>query len=168
MKPEMSAFRHDVFEGLNKTWTALGASDGVRANAMTAGWGGTGVLWEKPVFFVPVRKSRYTYSILEKTDTLTLSFFGDGYRKELTYLGRTSGRDEDKLKNCGLTAVLDGKNVYFQEAEYVLCGRILAKTDLEKDLVLDEKALDFYKSGDWHRIYICEASHAFSPQKDNK
>ena len=154
--------RENLFEDLNHRWMTIGATDGERANAMTAGWGGWGVIWEQDVFFCMVRKSRYTYDILENTDTITLSFFGDGNacRRELTYLGRTSGRAEDKLSNCGLTPVIEGKEVYFKEAEVVLSGKILAKTDLTDSDLIDPAIRKFYEKDGLHRIYICALSRA--------
>lgn len=162
MELDVGALRDNLFEKLNRRWMAVSATDGTRANSMTAGWGGMGVMWERDVFFVMVRPCRFTYDILEKTDTVTLSFFGDGYRKELTYLGRTSGRDEDKLANCGLTPVLEGKDVYFKEALTVLSGKIIAKMDLKSEDLTDRTLEHHYPKKDYHRIYVCEMTRAFT------
>ena len=116
MELDVHALKENIFEDLNHRWMVIGATDGKRANAMTAGWGGGGVMWEEDVFFLAVRPCRYTYEILEETSHVTLSFFGENYRKELTYLGRTSGRDEDKLKHCALSPVVTDTDVYFKEA----------------------------------------------------
>lgn len=162
MELDIHALHDNIFEGLNRRWALLSATDGKRANSMTIGWGGMGVMWERDVFFVMVRPCRYTYDILENTDTVTLSFFGDGYRKELTYLGRTSGRDEDKLALCGLTPVQEGKDVYFEEAKLVLSGKIIAKMDLNSSDLVDETLEKHYPKRDYHRIYVCESTRAFT------
>ena len=47
------------------------AGDG-KPNAMTIGWGTVGVIWGKPIFVVLVRPSRYTYSLLEASDSFTV------------------------------------------------------------------------------------------------
>ena len=44
-----------------------------KPNTMTIGWGSISVYWNKPVFIVPVRHSRYSYSILEKGSGFTVS-----------------------------------------------------------------------------------------------
>lgn len=162
MQLDVHALHENIFEDLNHRWMALSATDGVHANSMTAGWGGMGVMWERDVFFVMVRPCRYTYDILEKTDTVTLSFFGDGYRKELGYLGRTSGRDEDKLNDCGLSPVLEGKDVYFKEAKLVVSGKIIAKMDLKGEDLVDKTLEKHYPRHDYHRIYVCEMTRAFT------
>ena len=161
MELDVHALKENLFEDLNHRWMLISATDGERANSMTAGWGGMGVMWERDVFFIMVRPCRYTYEILEKTDTVTLSFFGDGYRKELTYLGRNSGRDEDKLALCGLTPVIEGKDVYFKEAKTVLSGRIIAKMDLKSEHLVDETLERCYPQKDYHRIYVCEFVRGF-------
>lgn len=161
MQLDIHNLNENLFCKLNHRWMLIGATDGERANAMTAGWGGFGVMWERDVFFCMVRPCRYTYDILEKTDTVTLSFFGDAYRDELRYLGRTSGRDENKLEQCGLTPVIDGKDVYFTEATHVLSGKIIAKMDLKSEDLVDETLEKCYPLKDYHRIYICELIHGF-------
>lgn len=162
MQLDVHALKDNVFEKLNHRWMALSATDGVRANSMTAGWGGMGVMWERDVFFCMVRPCRYTYDILENTDTVTLSFFGDGYRKELTYLGRKSGREEDKLALCGLTPVIEERDVYFREASLVLSGKIIAKMDLKSEDLVDETLEKHYPKRDYHRIYVCEMTRAWT------
>jgi flavin reductase (DIM6/NTAB) family NADH-FMN oxidoreductase RutF len=51
----------------------LSASAEGKSNTMTIGWGTVGFIWGKPILMVAVRFSRYTYTILEKTDTFTVS-----------------------------------------------------------------------------------------------
>ena len=65
---------------------------------MTASWGGTGILWGKPVAFVFIRTERYTYEFIEKGDTLTLSFLGEE-NKDIDKLcdSNNQGRDMDKV-----------------------------------------------------------------------
>lgn len=69
-------------------------------NSMTAGWGGFGVLWSKPVATIYVRTERFTYRFLEAEPVFTLSFYPSSCNKAiLTVYGRKSGRDTDKEKN---------------------------------------------------------------------
>ena len=162
MELNVHAIDFNPFEKLNKRWMLLSCTDGVKANSMTAGWGGMGVIWERDVFFCLVRPTRYTFELLQKTDTITLSFFGEDYRKELTYLGRTSGRDEDKLALCGLTPVIEDKLVYFKEAKLVITGKLIAQTDLAGSDLLDRDLESFYPKKDYHRLYVCETKRAFT------
>ena len=129
-------------------------------NTMTASWGGVGILWNKPVAYVFIRPQRHTFGFTERNETMTLSFFGEEYRKALTFCGRNSGRDYDKAKECGLTPIAeesDGtREVYFDEARLVLKARPLYKEFLKKDAFLDEGLLKNYPTDDFHMVYICE------------
>ena len=81
---------------IGEDWALFGVSAEGESNAMTVSWGEAGVLWNKPIFTVFVRPTRYTYTLAEKTDLATLSFFPEEYKKLLTYFGRVSGRDENR------------------------------------------------------------------------
>ena len=40
------------FQAIGSDWMLIAASDGERVNAMTASWGGMGVLWGKNCVFI--------------------------------------------------------------------------------------------------------------------
>ena len=92
-----------VFDRIGKQWMLISASDGEHTNTMTASWGCLGVLWNKPVAICFIRPQRYTYSITEKSEHLSLAFLPEEYRAALTYCGRNSGRNGDKFSAAGLT-----------------------------------------------------------------
>ena len=108
----------NVFNLIGEKWMLVAAADKQgKSNAMTASWGGMGILWGKKVAFVFIRPQRYTKNFVDEAENFSLSFFGEEYRKMLSYMGRVSGRDKDKIKNSGLTLkIVDGSPV-FQEAE---------------------------------------------------
>ena len=75
------AFNESVFHVIGKEWLLVtGEADG-KANAMTASWGGMGIMWGKPVAFIFIRPSRYTKEFVDKAEGLTLSVFGEDRRK---------------------------------------------------------------------------------------
>jgi len=51
----LSTLRHNAFTLIGDDCFLLTAGTPERWNTMTAGWGGLGVLWRKPVVFVYVR-----------------------------------------------------------------------------------------------------------------
>ena len=71
-------------------------------NTMTCSWGHMGAIWGHPTAICYVRPQRYTKEFIDREPLYTLSFF-DGRKKELSYLGSHSGRDEDKVAKTGLT-----------------------------------------------------------------
>ena len=125
-------------------------------NTMTVSWGGSGILWGREVCFVFVRPERYTYQFCEDGDTMSLSFFGDERRDTLSFCGTKSGRDVDKFEACGLKfTVNDGACVYDDAKATVIMKKLYAQ-DLDKDCFVSEIAKPFYKSGGYHKMYICE------------
>ena len=77
---------------------------GDKVNTMTIGWGTLGVKWNRPVFILFVRESRYTHQMLEENGEFTINVPLDGCDKHiLSYCGTKSGRDTDKIADLGLT-----------------------------------------------------------------
>ncbi len=77
-----------------------------KINSMVIGWGGLNFFWGLPIFLVPVRKSRYTYSLIDESGEFTVSIPMDrDLKKALVVCGTQSGKDIDKFEACNLTAV---------------------------------------------------------------
>lgn len=155
IKPE--ELSGNTFKMIGSDWMLVSAADGEKFNTMTASWGGLGVLWSKPVCFVFIRPQRYTYEFTEKSDRLTLSFFGGEEREALTVCGRKSGRDCDKVAEAGLTPVWVGEGApSFEEAKIVLDCRKIYVDDIEEEKMLDSSIMKNYAAKDFHRVYVCE------------
>ena len=117
--------QRSVFTMIGKEWLLITAKKGNQVNTMTASWGGMGILWNKQVAFIFIRPQRYTKEFVDASDTLSLSFYDESYRKQLSYLGTVSGRDEDKIKKANLHITFDEDTPYFEEANTILIGRKL-------------------------------------------
>ena len=139
-------------------WMLIAAEAGGRADAMTASWGGLGVLWGKAAAFVFVRQSRFTKTLLDQSGVFSLTFWErPQYAEMLAYMGRASGRNEDKIARCGLTVLHDGGAPYFAEAKRVLICRTMGRQLLGPESFLDGAIRErFYAGGDWHDFYAAE------------
>lgn len=143
-------------------WMLITAGTREKCNTMTASWGGTGFLWNKPVVFIFVRPQRFTLKFLEENDLFTCSFFSNNYRKALNFCGEHSGRDVDKFKETGLTLLEATEGaVTFEEAGFFLVCRKLYYQDLTQDGFLDPSLLKNYPGNDYHRLYVGEIISAF-------
>ncbi|MBQ8409984.1 MAG: flavin reductase family protein [Clostridia bacterium] len=146
------------FRLIGKEWMLITAADKTKesgANAMTASWGGLGVLWNRPVATVYIRPQRYTYKLTEDADRLSLCFLSEKYKKALSFCGTKSGRDRDKLRECGLT-VTDAEGVpAIAEADVIMVCKKLYADDLKEEKFIDRSHLSHY-DGDFHRFYILE------------
>ncbi len=148
----------DVFSLIGDRWMLVAATDkNGKTNAMTASWGGMGVLWGKKVAFVFIRPQRYTKQFVDEAQRFSLSFFDDSYKKMLGYMGRVSGRDEDKIAKSGLTPTLKNGAPVFKEASMTLICRKLYRQTLEKDCFIETGEIDkWYPSSDFHDMYVAE------------
>ncbi|MCF0186715.1 MAG: flavin reductase [Bacteroidaceae bacterium] len=131
-----------------------------KPNAMTAGWGGVGVLWGKNVAFIFVRDSRYTKEILDETENFSCCFMDPtekGVKNTLKYLGMVSGRDEDKMAGARLTMNHDMGIPFIDESQFVIVCKKLAAVPITPENILKDKLLDdWYKDGDYHTMYVGE------------
>lgn len=101
IKPE--ELDKSAFQMIGNDWMLVTAENNSQANTMTASWGGFGVIWNKNVTYTFIRPHRYTKEFIDNTDTFSLCFFDKKYKKQLSYLGTVSGRDEDKISKSSLT-----------------------------------------------------------------
>jgi flavin reductase (DIM6/NTAB) family NADH-FMN oxidoreductase RutF len=146
----------NVFTQIGEQWMLVTAGTREKCNTMTASWGGLGVLWKKNVATIYVRPQRYTYEFLEANDTFTLSFFGAHYRKALALCGSKSGRELDKIKECGFTVETAANGApYFTQAELVMVCKKLYYHDINPAHFLDPSIESNYNQ-DYHRMYIGE------------
>lgn len=148
----------DVFSLIGERWMLVAATDkSGKTNAMTASWGGMGVLWGKKVAFVFIRPQRYTKKFVDDSDVFSLSFFDESYKKMLGYMGKVSGKDEDKIARSGLTLSDVGGAPVFAEAGMTLICRKLYRQTLTEENFIDKSNIDkWYPSKDYHDVYVAE------------
>lgn len=144
------------FKLIGKDWMLITAEKEGKINTMTASWGGVGILWNKPVAFVFVRPTRHTFSFIEESQYLTLSFLPEKYRKELNYCGTVSGRDENKIENCGFE-ILKDKAPYIAQADTVfICKKHYGDMLCADGFINKEMADNCYGDKNYHKLYIVE------------
>lgn len=147
---------HPVKE-ISDGWMLLTAGTEGSYNTMTCSWGHIGSLWgcANGTAICYVRPQRYTKEFVDREPLYTLCFFPEEYKKQLSYLGSHSGRDEDKVANAGLTPVFGDGFTYFAEAKLVLVCRKLYQATLTEEGFLDKSILQkHYPSRDLHDMYI--------------
>jgi flavin reductase (DIM6/NTAB) family NADH-FMN oxidoreductase RutF len=157
IRVDVEGLKKNVFTLLNKDWMLISAGKGEGFNAMTASWGGFGVLWNHDVAFIFVRPTRYSFEILEKEKGFALSFFSEKYRSALDYCGSHSGREGRKIESAGLTTrVLESGMTVLEEASFCLSCRTLYSKDLDPDRFIDPSIIKHYPIRDFHRMYVGE------------
>lgn len=150
----------NVFSTIDDQWMLITAGTAEKCNTMTASWGGLGILWNLPMATAYIRPQRYTKQFVDENEYFTLTFFSEDYRKQLALCGTKSGRDLDKVKECGFTvAAAKGGAPYFEEAELVLVCRKRMVMPMDPAAIPDEVKEKHYK-GDYHYIYWGEIVEA--------
>ncbi|MCI8848084.1 MAG: flavin reductase family protein [Oscillibacter sp.] len=156
---DVKTLRPEIFRLFQTQTPLLAAGTPGRCNVMTIGWGQLGTLWNKPVCTVYVRPERFTYQFMEENPFFSVCVLPEAYQNARAFCGSKSGRETDKIKECGLTAAFrpDGAP-YLEEAGLVLVCRKLYVQDLDASCVLDHGLIDPYygKMGRWHRAYTGE------------
>ena len=153
----------NVFSMIGEQWMLVTAGTGENCNTMTASWGGLGVLWNKPVATAYIRPQRYTKQFLDEQEYFTLSFFGEEFRDALALCGRTSGRDTDKVKECGFTVKTAACGApYFEEAELVIVCRKRYVQDFDPAAIPEDVKEKQYPNKDYHTMYIGEIVEVLS------
>ena len=148
---------------IDQDWLAVSAGQEGNMNLMTISWGTIGELWGKPVFTVFVSTSRYTHKFMEENDYFTVTHFPESMRDKLAYLGRVSGRDEDKVAGAGLTAEFTGLgNPIYAEADLAIECKKLYGQQFDASLMPAEQRTWYEKSGlGIHYMYIGEIVHVW-------
>ena len=144
----------------SEKWMLLtaGVNEPGKYNMMTISWGSIGVMWGKPMVTVVVRPSRYTYEFMERHEDFTLSVFPDEYREQLTLCGTTSGRDTDKVSECGFSVVPSPCVTApgFDEAELIIECRKACVNDLIPAGFCADHIEPNYNGTDYHRFFMGE------------
>jgi flavin reductase (DIM6/NTAB) family NADH-FMN oxidoreductase RutF len=155
IKPEQ--LNKNLFKLVGSDWMLVAAESDNKVNAMTASWGGFGVMWNKNVAFVVIRQSRYTKELIDKADSFSLSFLSSDYKKQLSYFGSVSGRNEDKIAKSGLSIGHIEAAPYFADADLVVICKKLYAQEYKPECFIDTKLnSDYYAEGDYHTLYIAE------------
>ena len=151
----------NVFSLIGDQWMLITAGTAEKCNTMTASWGGLGVLWGGPAATCYIRPQRYTKEFVDREEYFTLTFFGEEWRKALSLCGSKSGRDTDKVKECGFTVKTAACGApYFEEAELVLVCRKRFAQDMDPANIPQDIKEKWYPNQDYHTMYIGEIVEA--------
>lgn len=149
---------------LHKQGAFLTVRSGDITNTMTISWGNIGFEWNKPIFTVLVRESRYTYELIENSSEFTVSIpLSSELKSALAYCGSKSGRNVDKFKECNLT-LAPGKSVstpIIADCELHYECKIAYKQEINPELLTKEIKKSSYRTGDYHTLYYGEIVNCY-------
>lgn len=156
-KSVVSKLDINLFNLISKDWGVLTVQAQDKVNAMTVSWVQVGHMWNKNVVTVYVRPQRYTYDFIDQQETFSLAFFDEEYRDQLAYLGKATGKNEDKLKTCGFTTTQVEGTAVIEQAKLVFVLRKLFVADIKQEQFVDQGVVKrCYPKKDFHRAYTAE------------
>jgi flavin reductase (DIM6/NTAB) family NADH-FMN oxidoreductase RutF len=146
-----------IMESIKKgAFLTVKAND--KLNTMTIGWATIGYIWQRPVFMIAVRDSRYTFKLLEQTDNYTVTIpAGDAFKDAVMFCGTKSGREFDKFKECKLAVrqaqqvqspIIDLPGIHYE------C-KIIYKSAMDNNF-MDNSLEKLYPKKDYHTLYFGE------------
>ena len=135
-------------------WALVTAGNLTGYNTMTVSWGFAGEMWGEDAIAVVIRPQRYTMEFIDNNDYFTVSFYGE--RKDIHKIcGGTTGREVDKVKEAGLTPVVNEKYVYFKEARMVLIVKKQYVQQMKSESFIDDSVkTKWYPNSDYHNMII--------------
>lgn len=155
--------KENVFDVIGKQWLLVTAGKKDKFNTMTASWGTMGVLFNKPVAIIFIRPQRYTFEFIEKEPEFTLTVLPEQYRAALNLCGKKSGRDCDKVKEAGLTAIeTENGNMAFAEGRLVFeCKKLYGKFLDPKEFLDESIDSTWFAAKDYHKVFIAEIEKVY-------
>jgi len=159
---DLKDLRENVFTRIGDQWMLITAGQGEDCNTMTASWGGLGVIWGQPAATVYIRPQRYTKEFVDREEYFTLSFMPEQYKPQLAICGSKSGRDINKVKECGFTVKTgEGNAPYFAEADLVLVCRKRYAQEMDGGAMPADVLEHYYPGKDYHTMYIGQIVEAY-------
>ena len=123
-----------------------------RENLITLGWMTFGVAWGEPVVTVMVRKSRFSYELLQQNPQFTLNAMPRGYEDALRICGSKSGRYADKFAETGLKknspSIVNVPTL--RDALISMECQIVNRQPMSSQGLSDLINAKWYKDGDYH------------------
>ena len=168
MKKEIKPFDYaeTILKQVGKA-ALLTTRSGDKVNSMTIGWGTMGVEWGKPIFIAYVRQHRFSWKQLRENPEFTVNIPMDqSAGKILSYCGKTSGRDTDKIADLGLhlvePSVISVPGI--RELPLTLECRVLYRQSQEASSIPADLREKFYADnvpGDYHDAFYAEIVAAY-------
>jgi flavin reductase (DIM6/NTAB) family NADH-FMN oxidoreductase RutF len=152
----------DVFTHTGTEYTVITAGHPSHYNSMVAGWGGWGILFNRPATWCFLRSSRYTLELMRKEQTYTMTYFDEAFREDILLFGMKSGRDSDKMKESKLTSVqTPSGNMAYKEARLIIECKLVEVTTVSPDDFYTEESRNFIQeahaeTNDYHKIVFGE------------
>ncbi len=110
-----------------------------------------------------IRPQRYTREFVDREEYFTLAFFDEEHRKALALCGSKSGREVDKVRECGFTVKTAECGAPYFEAvpSWYWSGRTAVAQPMDPDRMPEDVKEKWYPGQDYHILYLGEIVEAY-------
>ena len=155
-KTDPNEWNASAFRVIGREWLLL-VTEGERPNAMTASWGGFGMLWNRPVVLLWVRPERYSYGLLTQNERFSVCVLPERYREAYRICGSMSGRETDKIARSGLTVQrVNGVACIRESRAVLLCRRQYTQAMIPQGYAEPALLEEVRAKGNPHHLFIGE------------
>lgn len=155
-KTDPNEWNASAFRVIGREWLLL-VTEGERPNAMTASWGGFGMLWNRPVVLLWVRPERYSYGLLTQNERFSVCVLPERYREAYRICGSLSGRETDKIARSGLTVQrVNGVACIRESRAVLLCRRQYTQAMIPQGYAEPALLEEVRAKGNPHHLFIGE------------
>ena len=131
-----------------------------KPNLITIGWTGT-ICTQPSMVSISVRPERYSHHLIQESGQFAINLPTEALVRAVDWCGVKSGREVDKVKECGFTvAQAECGAPYFEEAELVLVCRKRYAQEMDPQAIPQDAKDRFYPEKDYHTMYIGEVVEA--------
>jgi len=160
MKIEVKDFNENIWNLVGKEWMLISGGNVTNHNAMTASWGGFGVMFSKDIAWCVIRPQRHTKKFVDNNDCFTLTFFDKKYQDSLANIyGKISGSNTDKDALSNFTPIETGvpNTVSYKEARITIVCKKLLENPITESSFCDKSIINtWYPEKDFHTLYMGE------------
>ncbi len=127
-------------------------------NVTGINWGSIGTFWGRPVFVLALRKSRYTYDLIDSTHEFTVSFAYKDLSNEFAKCSSITGRNIDKFSEVHLHSqpARSLKTYVVGDCGLYMECKVLYKTGMEAYQLDDRLKDELYQDKDFHSFFFGE------------
>lgn len=160
--------RNTLLKALSQSgvFVTSGDKDSSSSNIMSLHWGTLGSFWNKPVFVLPVRHTKFTHRLIDENRFFGVSVPYKDMRNEIIQCDHLSGHNVNKFESLNLhpkrakdipVYLIAGCGMYLE------C-KVLFSAEMDPKDIDNEIAAEHYEEGNYHTLYFAEVINCYEEE----
>ena len=125
-------------------------------NVMSTHWGSIGTFWNRRVFVLPVRESKLSHEIIDKTKSFAVCMPVKDMRDEIVICDHLSGFKTDKFSQLHLhpKRARQIDSYVIADCGFILECKVILSVNMEDARIDSALTRDMYEHKDFHTLYF--------------